>query len=108
MATGESHRSRVHDHGRPRNYTQGHKPDVRPSGHRAIMVENENPNGGREIAVPPRSIKRSDEVRDRHLASARDLPEAHPEVVLKADARLATAYDDRCFFTVEFMTASRR
>jgi hypothetical protein len=58
------------------------------------MVENENPNGGREIAAPPRSIKRSDEVRSRHLTIARDLLEARPEVVLKADARLLTAYDD--------------
>jgi hypothetical protein len=51
------------------------------------MVENENPNGGREIAVLPRSIKRSDEVRPRHLTTARDLLEARPEDVLKADAR---------------------
>jgi hypothetical protein len=62
------------------------------------MVENENPNGGREIAVPPRSIKRSDEVRDRLLASARDLSEADPEVILEADARPVTAYDDRSPF----------
>jgi hypothetical protein len=62
------------------------------------MAENENPNGGREIAVPPRSIKRSDEVRCRHLATARDLLEAHPKGVLKADARLATVYDDRSLF----------
>jgi hypothetical protein len=62
------------------------------------MVENENPNGGREIAVPPRSIKRSNEVRSRHLTTVRDLLEARPEVILKADARLATAYDDRALF----------
>jgi hypothetical protein len=62
------------------------------------MAENENPNGGREIAVLPRSIKRSDEVRYRHLATARDLPEAHPEAVFKADARPATANDDKSLF----------
>jgi hypothetical protein len=62
------------------------------------VAENENPNGGREIAVPPRSIKRSNEVRYRHLATERDLPEARPEVILKADARPATAYDNRVLF----------
>jgi hypothetical protein len=62
------------------------------------MVENENPNGGREIAVLPRSIKRSDEVRYLHLSTARDLPEAHPEVIFKADACLVMAYDDRSLF----------
>jgi hypothetical protein len=62
------------------------------------MVENEDPNGGREIAVLSRSIKRSDEVRSRHLTAARDLLEARPEVVLKADARLVMAYDDGSLF----------
>jgi hypothetical protein len=61
------------------------------------MVENENPNGGRKIAVFPRSIKRSDEVRSRHLTTARDLLEARPEVVLKGDARIVTAYDGSLF-----------
>jgi hypothetical protein len=88
----------VRDHGRPRNYTHRRKTDVRLSGHCIKMVENENPNGGREIAVPPRSIKRSDEVRYRHLTTARDLLEARPEGTLKADACLVTAYDDRAFF----------
>jgi hypothetical protein len=67
-------------------------------GHRAVMVENENPNGGRKIALLPRSIKRSDEIRSRHLSTARDLLEARPEVVLKADARLVTAYHDGSLF----------
>jgi hypothetical protein len=58
------------------------------------MVENENPNGGREIAISPRSIKRSDKVRYRHLTTARDLLETYPEALLKADARHATRYDD--------------
>jgi hypothetical protein len=58
------------------------------------MIENGNPNGGREIAVLPHSIKPSDEVRYSHLATARDLLEARPKVVLKADARLVTVYDD--------------
>jgi hypothetical protein len=62
------------------------------------MVENENPNGGREIGVLPRSIKRSDEVRPPHLTTARDLQEACPEDVLKADTRYSTAYEDRVLF----------
>jgi hypothetical protein len=36
------------------------------------MVENENPNSGRKIAMLSRSIKRSDEVRPRYLTTARD------------------------------------
>lgn len=67
-------------------------------GHRAVMLENENPNGRRKIAVLPRSIKRSDEVRSRHLTTARDLLEARPEIVLKADARLVMAYHDGSLF----------
>jgi len=67
-------------------------------GHRAIMGENKNANGGREIAILPGGIERGDDVRYRGSASGCDILEARPEVVFEADAGLVTAYDDGSLF----------
>src|SRR3984957_20539938 len=59
------------------------------------MVEHEQPDGRRQIAVRTSCIDLGDEVRQRLVAADGDFLEPSPEGVFKADAGLMTGDNDR-------------
>jgi hypothetical protein len=63
----------------------------------AIEVQHEEPNGGTQVAVLAIIIDASNETGQRRLKSFSNLFQSAPELILKADARLACANDNRVF-----------
>src|SRR3954463_8812640 len=63
--------------------------------HAAIMIQHEQPDGGRQIAVPTLRIDRCNEIREGHVATPGDLFQSFPESIFQTDARLVTSDDDR-------------
>src|ERR1700730_17642354 len=64
-------------------------------GLRPVVVEHEQPDGRRQIAVRASGIDLGDEIRPRVVAADGDFLEPSPEGVFKADAGLMTGDDDR-------------
>jgi hypothetical protein len=62
-----------------------------------IVIEHEQPYGRRQVAVLAVGVDSGDEIRQGDVPSARDILEALPERVLKADAGLVAGDDDGAF-----------
>ena len=59
------------------------------------MTEHKEPDGRRQIAVTPFGIDRGDKIGQRRMPNDRDLPQAFPERIFKADAGLVAGHNDR-------------
>ena len=64
---------------------------------RAVVIENEQADRGRQIAVAAIGVDRGHHVRQRQLPAVRDLLQSFPERVFETDAGLVTRNDDRAF-----------
>ncbi len=64
---------------------------------RAVMVEHEQPDRGRQVAVAAVGVDGGHLFGQRQLMAVGDFLEALPERVLEADARFVTGDDDRAF-----------
>src|SRR5262249_44573555 len=63
----------------------------------AIMIEHEEADRRRQIALVARGVDSGDELRKRSVADRGYLLQRIPERVLEADAGLVTGNDDRAF-----------
>ena len=61
----------------------------------AIEAQHEEPNGGRQVAVLAIAIDAINETRQRRLTCFSNLFQSAPELILKADACLVFANDNR-------------
>ena len=66
-----------------------------PAGAALEVVEHEQANRGRQIALPAIAVDLVDQLRQRHAAQAGNLLHAVPECLLEADAGLVPGDDDR-------------
>jgi hypothetical protein len=60
----------------------------------APMLEHEQPNGRRQIAVFALLVDVADQLRQMNAALARNIPQRVPEQILQADAGLVTPNDN--------------
>src|ERR1700756_3394650 len=66
-----------------------------PAGAALEVVENEQANRGRQIALLAIAVDLADQLRQRHAAQAGNLLHAVPEGLLEADAGLVPGDDNR-------------
>src|SRR5438105_9092347 len=63
----------------------------------AVVVEHEQANPRRQIAVAAVLVDRGDQLGQRHVAAARDLLQRNPERIFEADTGLVTGDHDGAF-----------
>ena len=81
-------------------------PARRAAALRAIVIQHEQPDRRRQVALTAIRVDRRDEIRQRHVAGRRDILQAAPERILKADTGLVPGDDDRAFDYWRFHQAS--
>lgn len=64
----------------------------------ATVLEDEQANGGREIAVLPLDIDARHELREMHVEVLRDHPQFIPEDIFETDAGLVPPDHDRTLY----------